>query len=299
MAERTRFRPAAPALWPSKADALAAWAARVRDNREQVDRVREVPDPTDFYAPVSSLFRADPRRTDEPTLDLLLSLARPEDVWVDIGAGAGRYALPLALRVREVVAVEPSAGMVGALREGMVEHGISNIRVVEGGWPPGAPTTGASIPVAPRGDVALIAHLGYDIEPIGPFLDAMEAAASRLCVAVLMERQPSSIADAFWPIVHGEERVALPALREFLALLFARDRMFEVRLAERAPRGFDTREELASFLRRQLWVAEGGAKDRRFLAALDSRVVERDGGWSLADQRTLPIGVVSWPPGLA
>ncbi len=39
----------------------AAWAARVRANREQVDRVREVPDGADFYAPVTGLFRADPR----------------------------------------------------------------------------------------------------------------------------------------------------------------------------------------------------------------------------------------------
>ena len=41
-----------------------AWAERVRANRERVDKVREVPD-RDFYAPVSSLFVADPRRTGE------------------------------------------------------------------------------------------------------------------------------------------------------------------------------------------------------------------------------------------
>ena len=50
----------------------AAWAARVRANAEQVDRFREVPDGTDFYAPVTGLFRADPTRTDEPALDALL-----------------------------------------------------------------------------------------------------------------------------------------------------------------------------------------------------------------------------------
>ena len=37
-------------------------------------------------------------------LDILLSLARPGETWLDIGAGAGRYALPLALHVREVIA---------------------------------------------------------------------------------------------------------------------------------------------------------------------------------------------------
>src|SRR3990170_4029166 len=102
-------------LIPSVADLLAAWRARVVADKAQVDRAREVEDPADFYAPVTSRFRMDPRRTDDPTLDALLSLARPDDVWLDIGAGGGRYALPLALRVREVVAIDPSPSLLAAL----------------------------------------------------------------------------------------------------------------------------------------------------------------------------------------
>ena len=105
------------------AELEAAWAERVRANRDQVERVREVPD-RDFYAPVSSLFVADPRRTGEEALDALLALAEPGDRWLDIGAGAGRYALPLALASREVIAVEPSASMRNALRTGKEEHGL-------------------------------------------------------------------------------------------------------------------------------------------------------------------------------
>ncbi len=280
-------------LRPSVADALAAWAARVRENAEQVERFREAPDPSDFYGPVSSTFRADPRRTDEPLLGDLLGLAGPGQTWLDIGAGAGRYALPLALIVREVVAVEPSPGMAAALRDGMREHGIANIRIVEGGWPPDQPTTGAPIPVPPTADVALIAQLGYDIERLGPFIHAMEAAAGR-CVAILMERQPSSVADPFWPIVHGEERVPLPALREFLVVLMALGRTFELRIHERAPRPYATPEEAIALLRRQLWIAEGGAKDRRFVEAVRDRLVETEDGLLLRDQRPLPVGMVTW-----
>ncbi len=280
-------------LRPSIADALAAWAARVRENAEQVERFREVPDPTDFYGPGTSTFRADPRRTDEPLLRDLLELAEPDETWLDIGAGAGRYALPLALAVREVVAVEPSPGMAAALRDGMHEHGIANIRIVEGGWPPDEPTTGATIAAPPTADVAMIAHLGYDIERLGPFLHAMEAAAGR-CAAILMERQPSSVADPFWPIVHGEERVPLPALREFLVVLMALGRTVEVRMHERPPRAYATAEEAISFLRRQLWIAEGGAKDRRFVEAVRERLVETEDGLLLRGQRPLPVGMVTW-----
>ena len=240
-----------------RAAAEAAWGARVRAHHEQTARVRETPEGGDFYAPVSRVFIADPRRTDDEVLDHLLPLARPDDTWLDIGAGAGRYALPLALRVREVIALDPSPGMLAALREQAAEHGIANVAAIEGRWPVD-PARGP----APAADVALIANLGYDVEAIGPFLDAMEAAAGRLCVAILAaDRQPSAPAHAFWPPVHGEARVELPALDDFLDLLRARGREPRDVRVPRPVRGFPTRDELAGWLRNQLFVEPGSAKD--------------------------------------
>jgi SAM-dependent methyltransferase len=277
------------------AAAVAAWGDQVRANRDQVDRLREVPDGPDFYARVTSLFRADPRRTSEPVLDLLLAQARPADTWLDIGAGGGRYALPLARVVREVIAIDPSAGMLAVLRELMQEHAIANVRVLEGRWPPDAALS-AELGPLPIADVALIAHVGYDIEAIGPFLDAMEAATRRTCVAVLMESTPASVAEPFWPPVHGEPRVPLPALPEFVELLLARGREPQVAEAQREPRRFETRAALEAFLRRQLWIADGGEKERRYREVLDTLVIEDDGQFGLASQGPLPVGVVSWSP---
>ena len=276
------------------AELEAAWAERVRANREQVDRVREVPD-RDFYAPVSSLFVADPRRTGEEALDALLTLAEPEDRWLDIGAGAGRYALPLAAQVAEVIAVEPSASMRNALRTGKEEHGLENVRIVAGAWPAALETLGDP-PVA---EVSFIAHVGYDIEEIGPFIDAMERAASRLCVAMLTDQSPASVADPFWPIVHGMERVPLPALPDLVELLRARGRSTEIRRVERAPRTFDSFDGLATFVRRQLWIAEDGEKEERFRSALVGMARERDDdGWTLASPPVGSIGILTWsPPG--
>jgi CTP:molybdopterin cytidylyltransferase MocA/SAM-dependent methyltransferase len=265
-----------------------AWGERVKANREQVDRVREIPDGPDFYAPVTGLFRLDPGRTDDPVLDGLLDVAKPGETWLDIGAGAGRFALPLARAVGEVVAIEPSKGMLDVLREDMAAHKVTNVRPIEARWPMEDP---------PVGDVALIAHVGYDIEAIGPFVAAMDASAGRLCVAVLMERQPASLADPFWPIVHGEARVSLPALPEFVELLEATGRAPSVTTIEREPRRFATRDELVGFLRRQLWIADGGEKERRFTEAVDEIVVEgEDGGFGLVGQTASPIGIVTWVP---
>jgi len=273
----------------------ASWAARVRANSEQVDRFREIPDGSDFYAPVTGLFRADPTRTDEPALDGLLRLVRPGERWLDIGAGAGRYALPIALALvpsgGEVIALDPSASMLDGLREIAAEHDIDNVRAVEARWPPADSTSFVA-------DVALIAHVGYDIESIGPFLDAMESVAGRLCVAMLMERQPSSIADVCWPPVHGEGRFSLPALPEFIELLRARGREPTIERLEREPRRFASRDELEGFLRRQLWIEPGGEADRRLRGALDG-LIETDeaGRVGLTGQRSIPIGIVAWEPG--
>ena len=267
----------------------AAWAERVRANRDQAERLRETTT-GDHYAPISSLFVADPRRTDEPALDVLHAMAAVDETWLDIGAGAGRYALPLALRVREVIAVEPSAGMRRALRAGIDEHGLANVRVIAGTWPEALELLGP----LPAADVALIAHVGYDIEEIGPFLAGMEAATRDRCVAVLTDRSPASVADPFWPLVHGEDRVPLPALPDLLGLLHARGCETEVVRVDRSPRSFDSVDALTAFLRRQLFITEGGAKDLHFRAVLPAMITQRDGAWTLADRPAGSIGIATW-----
>jgi SAM-dependent methyltransferase len=279
--------PPSDALRPAAGVALAAWAARVRADKEQVERLREVADPADFYAPVAQRFRHDPRRTDDAALNVLRELCRPDDVWLDIGAGGGRYALPIALRTREVVCVEPSAGMIEVLRQGMGESGISNVRILEGRWP--LPAFGD------RADVSLMAHVGYDIEEIGPFLEAMEAATQRTCVAVLGKGAMTTTATLFWAPIHGEPRVALPALPELLTLLLARGRLPEVQLVDREPPTFDTLDDLLSMARRQLWVRSDSAKDVELQRLVRDVASARDGRWAL-DWRASKIGVVTWEP---
>ena len=273
-------------LRPSAEEALAAWARRVRANREQVDRVREVDDGPDCYAPIASIFRADPRRVDDPVLAILRSLVEDGETWLDIGAGGGRYALPIALAARDVIAVEPSDGMRAVLREGIVEHGIPNVRVVEARWPSDEPV---------QADVALIAHVGYDVEMLGPFLDAMEAAARRRCVAVLFQRHALWTIEQLWPAVHGVARASLPALPEFLALQLARRRVFDVRLVEQAPPSYESPGQALAFARRQTWVRPDGVKDRRLQALVADRLRERDGRYAFTWQ-PLTIGIVTWAP---
>lgn len=276
----------ADALSPDVADLLDAWRARVRDDKAQVDRCREVADPADFYGPVADRFRMDPRRTDDTTLNALLALAQPDDVWLDVGAGGGRYALPLALVVREVVAIDPSPAMLGALRDDAAADGITNVRVIGARWP---------MPELPRGDVGLFAHVGYDIADIGPFIDALESSARRLCVAVMGESAMQTTSTLFWQPIHGEPRVRLPALPELLVLLAARGRLPEITLVDRTPPAFSSLDEAFAMARRQLWLEEGSAKDLELRRLVEQTVTERDGRYAFKWTPT-KIGIVSWSP---
>ncbi|HJP89101.1 MAG TPA: NTP transferase domain-containing protein [Candidatus Limnocylindrales bacterium] len=266
----------------------ADWAGRVRRNRDQVDRLRETRDDADHYAPVAGLFRDDPRRTGDDVLERLLSIARPTDTWLDVGAGAGRYAFPLALAVREVVALDPSAAMVAALADGKRDHGIVNVRIIDGRWPAAASTFG-SLPVA---DVSFIANVGHDTEEIGPFVAELDAAARRECVAVMQEHPPAAPAAPFFEAVHGERREPLPALNDFVDLLVARGTPPDVELLDRPSHAWRDRDEILTFLRRQTWVVPGSAGDARLQQALDA-ALDPDGSFRTAPSR---VGIVRWTP---
>lgn len=273
-------------LRPTAEEALEAWAARVRGNREQAERMREGQPSNDFYAPVAAAFKVNPRRTDETALEILRGMVEPGDTWLDIGAGGGRYALPLALECKQVIAVDTSTAMLGVLRDSMAEFEVPNVRIIQGQWP---------LAEAPTADCSLIAHIGYDIEDLGPFLEAMEASTTRRCVALLLSRAPSAAAEPAWPLIHGEARIPLPGLAEFLMVLSARGKLFEVRLTERPAMHYHSREQALGFLRQQLFIQEGGEKDRELARVLPELLQETDAGFAIA-RGASPLGVVSWSP---
>ncbi|MCS7295667.1 MAG: methyltransferase domain-containing protein [Chloroflexota bacterium] len=276
-----------PAIVPPLDDVLARWQAAIRANREQVERVRQGPERSDFYAPVATAFAGDPNRTGDPVLEQLRQLVRPGETVLDIGAGGGRYALPLAKLASEVIAVEPSQAMRRVLGEAMERHGVRNIRVVASAWP---------MEDAPQADVALASHVGYDIEPIAAFLDAMEAAARRLCIAVFAATAPSDQASPLWEAVYGEPRARLPALPEFLTLQLARGRLFEVRLATLPRPTYPDFERALEAARFRTWVTPGSEGEQRLAAALRARLRPAPGGGLESADPPLTVGVVSWAP---
>src|SRR5690242_4806497 len=116
--------------------ATNAWRERVESHHAQTKRAIEKAGQAhaDLWSGVAEGFRDDPRRQGDEIVEHLAQWLTPTSTVIDVGGGAGRYALPLALRCREVVVVEPSEAMQKALRESMQQSGIENVSVVSETW---------------------------------------------------------------------------------------------------------------------------------------------------------------------
>lgn len=270
-------------LRPPAEVAAEAWAARVRASRQQLERVRELDRPADLYDACARRFGRDPHRTDDSALEVLRAMARPGETWLDIGAGGGRYALPLAFVTARVLAVDPSPAMLEVLRDGLMRYDVANVEIIEAAWP---------LQPTPSADVALMAHVGYDIEDFAGFLDAAEAAAGR-CVVIMRASAAARASHALWPEVHGEPRLDYPMLPELLTLLVARGTVPEVRLVERGDWGFDSLEQLIEASVRLMRLRPDGEKARLVERLVREQATERAGQWEFA-WTPMSDGVVSW-----
>ena len=173
--------------------------------------------------------------------------------------------------------------MRSELAQLQTEHGIFNLDVRDERWPSDDPT------IEDIGDVALIAHVGYDIEPIGAFLDTLDRAARRECVALTFDRAPGSLFWQAWPLVHGEEHVQLPGGADLVALLRARGATVDVSPiagTRRVRWSFDSFDEAMEWARRRLWLSEQSSKLPLLQDAVRAILVEADGRWALPDRPT-------------
>ncbi|NYT17729.1 MAG: class I SAM-dependent methyltransferase, partial [Methanomicrobiales archaeon] len=98
---------------------------------------------------------------------------RPEDTVLDMGAGTGRLAVPIAGRVAHVTALDPSGGMLGVLQERMEQAGQSNYSCVRMRWE----DVEIGRDIGPHDVVIAAFSLGfYDL---GAALDKLDRAATR------------------------------------------------------------------------------------------------------------------------
>ena len=255
----------------------------------QTERLRDpAPPPSDHWRGLADRFRSDPFRSDDPLLGLLTQKIEPHHTLIDVGAGPGRLALPLALKCRHVVAVEPSSSMGGAFLEEAALHNISNVSLVRAGW--------EEAQVEPA-DVVLCSHVLYTVQDIGAFVRKLEAHAQEWVCVVIFREPPQRRLYPLWERVHGEERLWLPSLPQFKEVL--RELRIEGEMEDlppQAPSGFDNLEEAWNQLRGRLFLTEGSSKDRLLGQVLAEELEEFEEGMRLRGSPPMEPVLVSWKP---
>src|ERR671931_2568679 len=134
-------------------DAMHAQRSRIHGQQPAADR---------FGGPVAQRFRADPHRSLDANLQVVACYVQPDDVFIDVGGGAGRVGLALALRCRQVINVDSSPGMLAEFEACAAQAGLTNVRAVLADW-----LVAADI----AGDVSLAFSVTYFVHDIGPFIE--------------------------------------------------------------------------------------------------------------------------------
>ena len=270
--------------------AIDTWNERVRKHHAQSEAVMDAAgwSDDDFWRPYARFFRLDPRRQDDPVLEVLLPMITAGDTALDVGGGAGRLALPMALKSSHVNVVEPSDSMILQLRESASEAGIENVSVTQAAW------ENAEVDAA---DVALCAHVVYGVPDIEPFVRKLEEHANSLVVFLAFIESPMNRISRFWQPVHGEERIDMPALPELINVLWGMGIYPDVQmLAPVMPDKFEDRDVALTQLRNRLYVREGSVEDGRLQDAMKKLLEDVDGGVSVKGVAPVRQGFVSWKP---
>ena len=168
---------------------------------------------------------------------------------LDIGAGPGTLAIPLASRVKDVTAVEPGEGMVEILNERMKKEGITNIRTITKRWE----DIDLATDLDGQYDV-VIASLSLTMEDIGQALQKMDAASQGSVYLFWFVDMPfweRMYAD-LWKPLHGTDYHSGPKADCLFGVLYQTGIYPNVEMLPLSKEyRFTTQDEMTAFFRRR------------------------------------------------
>ena len=270
--------------------AALAWKDQIeRHHAQSLAAKGDMPGYDDQYGLIAGGFRDDPNRTDDPIVNFMRGWLAKGSTVLDVGGGAGRYALPLARDSRNATVVDPSPSMLQNLRESASAAGINNVDSVEALW--------EDATVEPA-DIVLCANVVYGVADIVPFVEKLVSHAKQRVAIMAYMDAPLSMISGVWKYVYGEPRINLPALPELLPVLwemniFPNVMMFPPRSLRLVP----SRDVAVAFARHLAYVAEGSDRDERLQSGLDELLEETPEGVSLRGLSNRPQGLAWWRTG--
>ena len=264
-----------------------SWKSRVESHHAQSLKVMDESwRQGDFWRSLAPMFRADPHRTDDEALNAISKLVGADSTVLDVGGGAGRFAVALAFRCKSVTVVDPSESMLEQLREASAEAGRSNVKAVPSDWE-SAEVEGA--------DVVLCSHVVYGVAEIRPFIEKLSSSARGRVMLVSFVASPQSAVSRLWEPVYGERRINLPALPELVNVLWEMGIYPSIdMLTPSAPQTFADVEAALSEVSRMIFVGDESDARVRLESVIEEHLEITDDGFRIAGARPVRQGVIWW-----
>jgi cyclopropane fatty-acyl-phospholipid synthase-like methyltransferase len=271
--------------------AVEVWKQRVAAHHAQSRKARAALGVTtvDHWETASQFFKADPHRLDDVEVNRLAQEVNPSTTVLDVGGGAGRFALPLALLSQHVTVVEPSPSMRENLNRIAAEASIANITVVAKRW--------EEAEVNPA-DVVISAHVVYMIEDIQAFVVKLVEHAREQVLMPTFMRSPMARYAPIWRRVHGEDRVELPGAAEFMQVLWEMGIYPDLEMFAPEPfRALKDWQTALETLRQRLYTEPDTDADARLQQAMPELLAETPDGYVMRGIQPGRLALISWRPG--
>jgi SAM-dependent methyltransferase len=253
------------------------WAAHWRGLVEARDSHIGRSPGEDRWASRAAHFARQPLEPRDWFMTALEPWLRPTATAIDVGAGTGRYAGPLARRLDWVTAVEPS--------EAMRRHipPAHNLTVIASTWEEADP--------APA-DLVICVHVLYPVTEPVPFIAKLERAARERVFVVLRDSPQTHPAEALARSIGDRPRQ--PWLRDCLLLLRQMGIRPELAMAS-YPSAF--RFDSLEVALEQCRVDAGPEWDeKRSRAWLEARLRPDEDGSVVYEADEVTAGVLQWKP---
>ena len=167
--------------------------------------------PESPYGFPPEVFAAGQYASPSPLAELARAALGPGGLVLDVGAGAGAASLEIVPAGGHLHAVDSQPSMLRALEAAARDRGVS-LTTYDGMWPDLAD----QVPVC---DVAVCAHVVYNVPDLVPFATALTRQARDLVVVELTGTHPLTRLGPMWEAVHHQPRPDGPTAELAVAVL--------------------------------------------------------------------------------
>jgi 2-polyprenyl-3-methyl-5-hydroxy-6-metoxy-1,4-benzoquinol methylase len=133
-------------------------------------------------------------------VDVLKDIIKPDFEVLDIGTGPGTLAIPIARLVKNVVALDPSKGMITALEESAVTEGIDNIATINKTW------QGVDdAEIREKFDLVISSEVVWQFDDVGTQLMRIHDASRKYCCVILHAGLTDNLDSELWSMIMNKE----------------------------------------------------------------------------------------------